>query len=116
MNIKVVVLVRGDRAKYSGGVYNEPILVIVICIVVYCLINGLETGGEDGSGSVSRVLGSISGLLALLSTAAPAIGCNVTFLAAFVTFDTGLDLLCALSSSLFLPFYIRLGSCVGISR
>jgi hypothetical protein len=37
-------------------------------------------------------------------------------LAAFVAFDTGLDLLCALSSSLLLSFYIRLGSCVGISR
>ena len=116
MNIKVVVLVRGDRAKYSGGVYNEPILVVVICIVVYCLINGLETGCEDGSGSVSRVLGSISRLLAPLSAAAPAIGCNVTLLAAFVAFDTGLNVLCALSSSLFLPLCIRLGRSVRVSR
>jgi hypothetical protein len=91
-------------------------LIIVIRIVIDCLIDGLETRGEDGSGSVSRVLGSISRLFALLSAAASAIGCDMTLLAAFVAFDTGLDLLRALSSRLSLSFYVGLSCRIGISR
>ena len=72
----------------------------------------MEAGGEDGSSSVSRVLGSVSGLFALLSVlsaVAPTVGCNVTFLAALIAFDAGLNLLSAFPGRLFLPFYIRLG-------
>ena len=54
------MLVRNDRAKYSGGVYNESTLVLVVGVVVDCLVNCLEAGGEDGSSSVSHVLGSVS--------------------------------------------------------
>ena len=94
-------MVRDDRAKYSGGVYNEPTLVLVVGIVIDCLVDRLEIGGEDGSGSGSRVLGSVSGLFALLSAAAPAVSCDVAFRAALVALDTGLNLLQALPRSLF---------------
>jgi hypothetical protein len=94
-------LVRDDRAKYAGGVYNESTLVLVVGIVIDCLVDRLETGGEDGSGSVSRVLGSVSGMFALLSAAAPAVSSDVTFRAALVALDTGLNLLRALPRSLF---------------
>ena len=110
------MLVRNDRAKYSGGVYNESTLVLVVGVVVDCLVNGLEAEGKDGSSSVSRVLGSVSGFFALLSAAAPAVRCNVTFFTALVAFDAGLNLLSALLSRLFLPFYVRLGYRVCISR
>jgi hypothetical protein len=108
VDIKIAMLVRDDRAEHSGGVYNESTLVLVGGVVVDCLVNGLEAGGEDGSSSVPHVLGSVSGLFAILSAAAPAVGCNVTFLASLVAFDAGLNLLRALPGRLFLPSYIRL--------
>ena len=110
------MLIRDDCAKYSGGVYNESALVLVIGIVIDCLVDCLEAGGEDGSGSISRVLGSVSRLFALLTATASAIRCDVTFLSALVALDTGLNLLRAFPGRLFLLFYVRLGCRVCISR
>ena len=110
------MLIRDDCAKYSGGVYNESALVLVVGIVIDCLFHCLEAGGEDGSGSISHVLGgSVSRLFALLTATASAIRCNVTFLAALVAFNAGLNLLRALSGRLFLPFYVRLSCRVSVS-
>ena len=109
------MLIRDDCAKYSGGVYNESALVLVVGIVIDCLFHCLEAGGEDGSGSIFRVLGSVSRFFALLTATASAIRCNVTFLAALVAFNGGLNLLRALSGRLFLPFYVRLSCRVSVS-
>ena len=109
------MLVRDDCAKYSSGAYNESAFVLVVGVVVDCLVNRLKAGGKDGSGSVSRVLRSISGLFELLSVAAPTIRWNVTFLAALVAFDAGLNLLRALSGRFYLSFYERLSCRISVS-